>query len=394
MVNLSYTQTDTGSLRKMSKKVLMAVANHYTSPFQVGSHHYARVFEKLGYEVLFISNPISPIHKIFADSDLLREKERIYKAGGERIGNIFYYVPRSIFTPQNKPILSSKFVFYNWQNFTYPNLLSFIKDRGFGEVDILWFDSPLYSFLLDNISYKKSILRLADYSKGFNAASDTHYNAEIKIADAVDVVIYTAKNLKEKYTEIKDKTKMKYVPNGIDLEFFKSSNKTLPRELQEIPEPRVIYVGAIHDWFDTDLVYYCAKNLPHYSFVIIGPEQKDLSLLKKLENIHILGAISYAKIPAFLYNCQVGIIPFRLDMDLVHSISPLKLYEYSAAGLYTVATKWRELEQLNSPALLADSKEDFAACIKKAVALRQIGGSEIVKFAKDNDWEEKIRLII
>lgn len=349
----------------MSKKVLMAVANHYTSPFQVGSHHYARAFEKLGYEVLFISNPISPIHKIFANSDLLREKERIYKAGGERIGNIFYYVPRSIFTPQNKPILSSKFVFYNWQNFTYPNLLSFIKDRGFGEVDILWFDSPLYSFLLDNISYKKSILRLADYSKGFNAASDTHYDAEIKIADAVDVVIYTAKNLKEKYTEIKDKTKMKYVPNGIDLEFFKSANKTLPRELQEIPEPRVIYVGAIHDWFDTDLVYYCAKNLPHYSFVIIGPEQKDLSLLKKLENIHILGSTPYAKIPAFLHNSQVGIIPFNVKdyPDLVNSINPLKMYEYLACGLKVVSVEWEQIEDMADYVHFAGNKEEFLSCI-------------------------------
>ena len=356
---------DTGRLRKMSKKVLMAVANHYTSPFQVGSHHYARAFEKLGYEVLFISNPISPIHKIFADSDLLREKERIYKAGGERIGNIFYYVPRSIFTPQNKPILSSKFVFYNWQNFTYPNLLSFIKDRGFGEVDILWFDSPLYSFLLDNISYKKSILRLADYSKGFNAASDTHYDAEIKIADAVDVVIYTAKNLKEKYTEIKDKTKMKYVPNGIDLEFFKSANKTLPRELQEIPEPRVIYVGAIHDWFDVDLVYYCAKNLPNYSFIIIGPEQKDLSLLKKLKNVHILGSIPYTKIPAFLYNSQVGIIPFNVKdyPDLVNSINPLKMYEYLACGLKVVSVEWEQIKDMADYVHFAEDKEEFLSCI-------------------------------
>jgi len=61
----------------MSKKVLMAVANYYTSPFQVGSHHYARAFEKLGYEVLFISNPISPIHKIFANSNEQKERERI-----------------------------------------------------------------------------------------------------------------------------------------------------------------------------------------------------------------------------------------------------------------------------------------------------------------------------
>ena len=48
----------------MSKKILMAVANYYTSSFQVGSHHFARTFEKIGYQVLFISNPISPIHTL------------------------------------------------------------------------------------------------------------------------------------------------------------------------------------------------------------------------------------------------------------------------------------------------------------------------------------------
>ena len=190
----------------MSKKVLMAVANYYTSPFQVGSHHYARAFEKLGYEVLFISNPISLIHKIFANSSELKERERIYKKGGESVGCIFYYVPYSLFTPQNKPILSSNFVLNNWQIFTHPNLLNFIKNRGFGEVDILWFDSPFFGFLLEDITYKKSILRIADYAKGFGAVSDAQFNAEIKIANSVDMVVYTAKNLKEKYTEIKDKT--------------------------------------------------------------------------------------------------------------------------------------------------------------------------------------------
>ena len=73
----------------MSKKVLMAVANYYTSPFQVGSHHYARAFEKLGYEVLFISNPISPIHKIFANSNELKERERIYKKEAKVRGAFF-----------------------------------------------------------------------------------------------------------------------------------------------------------------------------------------------------------------------------------------------------------------------------------------------------------------
>ena len=375
-----------GSLRKMSKKVLMAVANYYTSPFQVGSHHYARAFEKLGYEVFFISNPISPIHKIFANSNELKERERIYKKGGESAGGIFYYVPRSLFTPQNKPFLSSNFVLNNWQNFTRPNLLNFIKERGFSEVDILWFDSPLFGFLLDTITYKKSILRIADYSKGFNAVSDTQFKAEINIANKVDTVIYTAKNLKKKYDQIKNKSKMKYVPNGIDLDFFKAADRSLPPQLEDIPEPRVIYVGAIHDWFDVDLVYYCAKNLPNYSFIIIGPEQKDLSLLKKLKNIHILGSIPYAKIPAFLYNSQVGIIPFNVKdyPDLVNSINPLKMYEYLACGLRVVSVEWEQIRDMSDIIYLVNTKDEFCNAIKyshgKEYDLQKLSWFCILKF--------------
>ena len=369
----------------MSKKVLMAVANYYTSPFQVGSHHYARAFEKLGYEVFFISNPISPIHKIFANSNELKERERIYKKGGESAGGIFYYVPRSLFTPQNKPFLSSNFVLNNWQNFTRPNLLNFIKERGFSEVDILWFDSPLFGFLLDTITYKKSILRIADYSKGFNAVSDTQFKAEINIANKVDTVIYTAKNLKEKYDQIKDKSKMKYVPNGIDLDFFKAADRSLPPQLEDIPEPRVIYVGAIHDWFDVDLVYYCAKNLSNYNFIIIGPEQKDLSLLKKLKNIHILGSIPYAKIPAFLYNSQVGIIPFNVKdyPDLVNSINPLKMYEYLACGLKVVSVEWEQINDMNDIINLVTTKDEFVNAIEHG----DNSGYDLLKLA----WFEILR---
>lgn len=369
----------------MSKKVLMAVANYYTSPFQVGSHHYARAFEKLGYEVFFISNPISPIHKIFANSSELKERERIYKKGGESAGGIFYYVPHSLFTPQNKLFLSSNFVLNNWQNFTYPNLLNFIKERGFGEVDILWFDSPLFGFLLGTITYKKSILRIADYAKGFGAVSDAQFNAEINIANKVDAVIYTAKNLKEKYDQIKDKSKMKYVPNGIDLDFFKAADRSLPPQLEDIPEPRAIYVGAIHDWFDVDLVYYCAKNLPNYSFIIIGPEQKDLSLLKKLKNIHILGSIPYAKIPAFLYNSQVGIIPFNVKdyPDLVNSINPLKMYEYLACGLKVVSVEWEQINDMNDIINLVTTKDEFVNAIEHG----DNSGYDLLKLA----WFEILR---
>lgn len=37
----------------MSKKVIMACSNYWTSPLQVGSHQIAKVFVKKGWEVAF-----------------------------------------------------------------------------------------------------------------------------------------------------------------------------------------------------------------------------------------------------------------------------------------------------------------------------------------------------
>ena len=372
----------------------MAVTNYYTSPFQVGSHHYARAFEKLGYEVLFISNPISPIHKIFANNEQLSERERIHDLGGEKVGNITYYVPKTLFTPQNKPLLSSKFVLDHWYNFSYPNIVQYIKDKEFESVDILWFDSPMFAFLLNKIEYKHSILRLADYSKGFNSVSNNQYDAEIEIANRVDTVLYSAKNLKEKYTDIKDKSKMHYISNGVDLTFIQTSDKSLPDEYKNISSPIAVYIGAIHDWFDTDLVYESALALPEYSFVIIGPVEQDLSQLEKLNNVFILGKKPYERIAQFLSNADVGIIPFDTvhHKDLVESINPLKLYEYFACGLPVVSMTWHQLETLGSPAYLCSSTDEFISSIKKSFIHDQ--SNAVRKFAEEADWVNRLNEVL
>ncbi|QCQ20830.1 glycosyltransferase family protein [Desulfoglaeba alkanexedens] len=379
----------------MPQKVLMAVPNYYTSVFQVGSHHYARAFEELGFKILFISNPISPFHKIFANNLQLKNREAIHKAGGKKTGNILFYVPQALFTPYNKPILSSSFVINNWQRFTFPNLLNYIKQKGFNEVEILWFDSPLFGFLLDKVKYKTSILRIADYSKGFSAVSQNQFDKEIEMANRVDKIVYSAKNLKDKYSEIEDKSKMVYVPNGIDLAFFEKADKIFPAEFESIPEPRVIYIGAIHEWFDVDLVYHSAQNLPAYSFVIIGPEQKDLSKLRSLTNIYLLGQKPYNRVPQFLSHSQVGIIPFDVTNhpDLINSINPIKIYEYLACNLTVVSMKWEEIEDLNELICLADNHDAFIDGVKNYSAFKS-DPEKCLRFVKENQWIEKLKHLL
>lgn len=375
----------------MSKKVLMAVSNYYTSVFQVGSHHYARAFSKLGYEVAFISFPISPFHKLVSkNTQELLDRETIYKNNGFNDRNIWYYVPNTFFAPGKKAFFSSKFIIDNWYKFTYPNLIGILRNKGFDNVDIVWFDSPVFDFLLDNIDYQLSIMRIADYSKGFAGMWPNFYKKELKLINRVNKIAVSAENLKEKYN-LTNKSNVLYVPNGLDLDFFNNADKSFPSDFKNIPEPRITYIGCIHDWFDTDLLYQAAKALPDYSFVLIGPIQKDLSILEKLKNVYILGGKPYSQIARFLTHSQLGIIPFKVN-ELINSVNPIKLYEYMICGLPVVCSQWDELKNINSPAFLSKNNDEFISNIE--LALKDTLKDKYISFANQHSWDKRLDLIL
>ncbi len=367
------------------KKILICTANYYTSKYQVGSHNYARAFEKLGYKVAFLSDPISPLHYIFSKGETLNQRDEIYKNNGIHKNNIWYYVPKSYITPQNKTFLSAKYIFKNWYKFCKKSIFKLLEQNGFDEVDILWIESPLYNFMLDKVKHKKSILRIADFSKGFNNSWDLFYDKEIEIANKVDRVIYTGKNLFNQYDKIQDKNKMVYIPNGIDLDLIKFSNKDFPKEFNNIPSPRVLYIGMIDDWFDVDLLYKSAMKLQGYSFILIGDSNICLKKLESLSNIFILGSKEHKDISKYLANSDIGIIPFKIN-DFVDSINPVKIYEYSAYGLKVISTKFKEVENLNNYFSIVENEEKF---ISELVKKNSQNSQQIEKWLVKQDWKLK-----
>ena len=89
------------------KRLLMASANYWRSPFQVGSHHLARGFVRAGWEVAFVSDPISPWHLFGGQLKDLRERYELYRGNGvtDCDGHLWAYVPGALLTPHNKPCL-------------------------------------------------------------------------------------------------------------------------------------------------------------------------------------------------------------------------------------------------------------------------------------------------
>ena len=383
----------------MSKKILMACANYWTSPFQVGSHHIARGFADRGWEVGFLSDPISPLHILNGVNQELRDRWSLYKNDGkmEYEDRLWAYVPGALATPHNKMLLRSVWVQRNWSKLSFPPIVEKLKQHGFDSVDILYLDFTNHLYLLDYIKYKKSIFRIADNSSGFSKNTRAARDAERKIAGRVDNVLYTAQSLEEHVMSLSPQ-QATYFPNGVNYEHFAEGSKLTPPEYEHIKRPIALYVGAMSEWFDFELINNAAQKLPDISFVLIGPDDLAKQRLKKRPNIHVLGARKYTDLPAYMHNADVGLIPFDVEnnADLVNSINPLKLYEYMACGLPVVSVKWKELTILQSPATLCETPDDFAAAILNICAQGNFERDKDIyqSYASQRDWKKLVASLI
>lgn len=143
-----------------------------------------------------------------------------------------------------------------------------------------------------------------------------------------------------------------YLPNGVDAELFAGAPdpSLVPAELRQAREagPVAGYVGALARWVDAELLGELARARPDWSFVLVGEPLDDSfrSLSQTApENLRLLGPRPYSHMPSILSAFDVGLIPFRLGPEGSNA-SPIKLYEYLAAGLPVLATPIAECEAL------------------------------------------------
>lgn len=374
------------------KKALFLTALDYESPIQIGDHQLARQFAARGWHVGYISKPVTPFHFLSKDSAAIKRRLASHRANGYHysIGNgeLWSFVPFAFVIPQNIKPLVNKWVYKYWQNTIIPDLKGFLEKRGFLDVDLLYIRDPLQGNLMGLVDAKYKVFRIADNDASFLSHNHLYSRAEREVAREVDLVAYTAKKLAIYVKNLAPK-KSFYIPNGVDFDFFQN-RRELPNLYKTIERPIIVYAGSIDFWLDYDLINNLASSLPHYSFVVIGPNQKYGHKFIDTDNLILTGPIPHSDLPAYLTHADVGIIPFNKQdyPNLVHSISPVKLFEYMASGLPVLATKWDELENISSPAILCETREEFLSALGNIALLKK--ESNLSKpFAKENDWSAR-----
>jgi glycosyltransferase involved in cell wall biosynthesis len=206
---------------------------------------------------------------------------------------------------------------------------------------------------------------------------------ERELLRSADVVFATAEALVEKARAVRGED-VHYVPNGVDSARF-----------GERPQPagelrRVLYIGAIYEWLDEDLLVEVANARPDLEFRIVGPVRRPLPRLDRMDNVAIPGPVAADEVPGEIAAAQLCMIPFRPG-PLTEATDPLKLYEALIVGRPVLATALHQGERF-APAvrlerdaagwLQALADLESGAWSFDAAALRE-------RVAREEDWTER-----
>ncbi|MFC0811445.1 glycosyltransferase [Paracoccus panacisoli] len=225
---------------------------------------------------------------------------------------------------------------------------------------------------------------------GFSNTEAHVLEAELDTIARADKMIVSSQYLFDKFGAAR---RVAMVRNGTDVSHF-------TRDPDEVPAPRwlegrlgrgtirVGYVGAIAEWFDTDLLERVARDNPDFDIHLCGAVTAEAPMrLDALANVTLHGEIPYADVPAFHRQMDVLIIPFQL-LPIIKACDPVKFYEYSAVKRPTVSTPLPELARAGDLVFRASDAKGFAEQIRRAAPLARDPdfGARLRQYALDNDW--------
>jgi glycosyltransferase involved in cell wall biosynthesis len=146
------------------------------------------------------------------------------------------------------------------------------------------------------------------------------------------------------------------------------------------------FVGSLKPWHGLNILAEGLSILiqkdPHHNIRLLvvgdGPEREklvtDLTDRNLLDNTEFTGKVEPSEIPGLLASMDVGVAPYP-DLDDFY-FSPLKIYEYMAAGLPVVASRSGDL-----PDLIQDGINGFLVAPGDSISLATV----LSKLKSDRD---------
>jgi Glycosyl transferases group 1 len=333
-------------------------------PFVVGSHHLATALARLGHKVAHVSAPLSPGHLAWAIRDrYVRMRWRRWLRGGETVTGVREQVPLT-------PLPWSAMRRSRTLSALYSTCMLASPWRGYSglrldDADCLIVDEPRFVGLVCAQRHQAIIYRATDLYAQLRA-DPTVEGAERIVCEHADTLVATSRPVAAHLAAL-SRREPHLMTNGVDFEHFVT--RRAPTWDWSLPGERVtraLYVGAFDGRFGEGALRGAAASLPGKTFILAGPGSEAVSAALARPNVVALGPVKYSLLPDLMQQCSVGLLPLS-QHSANAGRSPMKLYEYAAAGLSIAATATAEIRQHALPTLcIAGDEKSFADAVRRA----------------------------
>ncbi len=180
---------------------------------------------------------------------------------------------------------------------------------------------------------------------------------ERRVLTEADAVIVVSSQLRQRLEGIGvDPQRIHIVPNGADVDAFRDldDGRETRAELGVDEEFVLGFTGSLKVWHGVDLLLAAFQRLhaadPHTKLLIVGTGPTEQLLRSQsgaadlTDAVIFTGPVDHERIPQYLSVMDVAVAPFR-DVDGFY-FSPIKLFEYMAAGRCIVASRLGQIEEV------------------------------------------------
>jgi glycosyltransferase involved in cell wall biosynthesis len=180
------------------------------------------------------------------------------------------------------------------------------------------------------------------------------------------------------------------VPNGLDPGEWSAASAP-PPWVVELPRPLLVYAGQLDSRINVDWLIALAHAQPSATIALLGRvvDPQHLAPLRELTNVRFTGVLPRGPLASILRAADVGLLP-HIASQLTGAMSPLKLFEYLAAGLPVVATDLPPIREIgHDRVVLVPPAGDYVAGVSSALALERVPEHERLRFVEENSWRSR-----
>lgn len=221
---------------------------------------------------------------------------------------------------------------------------------------------------------------------------------EAMILSRADLVTVTSQRLFDIKSSLHENVHL--VLNAGDVALYENDTDEVPEELSDMTHPILGSVGALDGYkYDFGLLHDLAVKHPEWNFVLLGQpvvqvqkpedEEIDLSRLRQLQNVHVISNVPRIKVPNYVRQFDVCLIPYRASRYNASSF-PLKFWEFMATGKPVVAGGLPELKAYEALIGYANDVRGFEAACRDWLASPLRSREKRLELAREHSWDARV----